>query len=85
VESRVLDIKIFRSQATKIRHKVLMAQQDLLIKVGTIQNHFQMIDQELESIASREKEVGAARVAFQYVVIATTKIEMVGSSKLSIS
>jgi hypothetical protein len=57
----------------------------LLVKVGTIQNHFQTIDQGLESISLREKEVGAARVAFQDVVIATTKIEMVDSSKLSIA
>jgi hypothetical protein len=53
--------------------------------VGTIQNHFQTIDQGLESISLREKEVGEARVAFQDVVIATMKIEMVGSSKLSIT
>jgi hypothetical protein len=84
-ENQVLDIKMFRSQAAEIRQKVLTAQQDLLVKVGTIQNHFQMIDQGLESISLREKEVGAARVAFQDVVIATTKIEMVGSSKLSIA
>jgi hypothetical protein len=57
----------------------------LLAKVGTIQNHFQMIDQGLESIYLREKEAGEARVAFQDVVIAKMKIEMVGSSKLSIA
>ena len=62
-----------------------MAQQDFLVKVGTIQNHIQTIDQGLESISLREKEVGAARVSFQDVVIATAKIEMVGSSKLFIA
>jgi chromosome segregation ATPase len=55
-ENQVLDIKVFRSQATEIRHKVLTAQQNLLVKVGTIQNHFQMIDQVLENISSRERE-----------------------------
>jgi hypothetical protein len=44
-----------------------------------------MIDQVLENISLREREVGAARVAFQDVVIATTKIETVDSSKLSIA
>ena len=83
-ENQVLDIKMFITQAIEIRQKVLMAQQDLLVKVGTIQNHFQMIDQVLENISLREKEIGAARVAFQDVAIATAKIEMVGSSKLSI-
>jgi prephenate dehydratase len=85
VESQVLDIKMFKSQAVEIRQKVLTAQQDLLVKVGTIQNHFQTIDQVLENISLREKEIGAARVAFQDVAIATAKIEMVGSSKLSIA
>jgi hypothetical protein len=56
-----------------------------LLKVGTIQNHFQTIDQVLENISLREREAGAARVAFQDVVIATTKVEMVSSSKLSIA
>ena len=85
VENQVLDIKKFRSQAVEIRQKVLTTQQDLLVKVGTIQNHFQTIDQGLESISLREKEVGAARVAFQDVVIATMNIDMVNSSKLSIA
>jgi hypothetical protein len=62
-----------------------MAQQNLLVKVGTIQNHFQMVDQILENISSREREVGEAQHAFQDVVIATAKIEMVSSSKLSIA
>jgi hypothetical protein len=84
-EKQVVDIKVFRSQAVEIRHKVLTAQQNLLVKVRTIQNHFRMIDQILENISSREREVGAARVTFQDVVIATTKIEMVSSSKLSIA
>ena len=61
-----------------------MAQQDFLVKVGTIQNHFQTIDKVLENIKLRERKVGAARVAFQDVVIAMTKIDMVNSSKLSI-
>jgi hypothetical protein len=83
-ENQVLDIKMFRSQAAEIRYKVLTTQQNLLVKVGTIQNHLQMIDQVLENISWREREFGAARVTFQDVFISTEKIEMVGSSKLSI-
>jgi hypothetical protein len=56
-----------------------------MAKVRTIQNHFRMIEQILENIASREREVGEERVAFQDVVIATTKIERVSTSNLSIA
>ena len=63
---------------------MLATQEDLLAKVETIQNHCQNIDQVLEDISLREREVGAARVAFQEAVIATTKKEMGSSSKLSI-
>jgi hypothetical protein len=44
-----------------------------------------MIHQVLENISLREREVGVARVAFQDVVITMEKIEMVSSSKLSIT
>jgi hypothetical protein len=84
-ENQVVDIKVFRWQAVEIRHKVLKARQNLLLKVRTIQNHFWMIDQILENVSSREREAGAARVTFQDAVIATTKIETVNSSKLSIA
>jgi small-conductance mechanosensitive channel len=84
VESQMIDIGIFQSQAIEIRKRVLAAQQDLLAKVETIQNHCQLIDQVLENISFREKEVGAARVAFQEVVIATTKKETGSSSRFSI-
>jgi hypothetical protein len=83
-ESQVIDIGIFKSQAIEIQKRVSVAQQDLLAKVEAIQNHCQTIDQVLEDISLREREVGAARVAFQEAVIATTKKEMVSSSRLSI-
>jgi hypothetical protein len=63
---------------------VSATQQDLLAKVETIQNHCQIIDRVLEDISLREREVGAARVAFQEAVIATMKKGMGSSSKLSI-
>jgi hypothetical protein len=44
-----------------------------------------MIDQILEDISLQEREAGAAQVAFQDVVIATTNVEVVSSSKLSIT
>jgi hypothetical protein len=84
-KKQVVYIKVFRLQAAEIRHKVLTTQQNLLEKVRTIQNHFRMIEKILGNISLREREVGVARVTFQDVVIATTKIETVSSSKLSIA
>jgi hypothetical protein len=52
--------------------------------VETIQSHFQTIEQALKDIALREREVGAAQVAFQEAVIATSNEEMVSSSIFSI-
>jgi hypothetical protein len=85
VEKQVVDIKVFRSQSAEIRHKVLTAQQNLLEKVRTIQNHFRTIEKILGNISSREREVEVARVTFQDVVIATAKIDTISSSKLSVA
>jgi hypothetical protein len=52
--------------------------------VETIQSHFQTIEKALKDIALREREVGAAQVAFQEAVIATSNEEMVSSSIFSI-
>jgi len=83
-KNQVIDIKVFQSQAMKIQKKVEVAQQNLLAKVETIQNHFQTIDQVLKDISLREREVGATRVAFQEAIIETMKEEMVISYRLSI-
>jgi hypothetical protein len=80
----VIDIGIFQSQAIEIRKRVSGAQQDLLANVEMIQNNCRFIDQVLENISFREKEAGAARVAFQEAVITTTKREMGSSSRFSI-
>jgi hypothetical protein len=63
-ESQMIDIGIFQSQAIEIQKGVSGAQQDLLAKVETIQNHYQLIDQVLENISFREKEAGVARFVF---------------------
>ena len=54
-ENQMIDIGIFQSQAIEIWKRVLATQQDLLAKVETIQNHYQLIDQVLENISFREK------------------------------
>ena len=80
----MIDIGIFQSQAIEIQKRISVVQQGLLAKVETIQNHCQLIDQALENISFKEKDVGVARVIFQEAVIAMTKKEVGSSSKLSI-
>jgi hypothetical protein len=84
VKSQVIDIRIFKSQAIEIQKRLSVAQQDLLAKVEAIENHCRTIDQVLEDISLREREAGAAQAAFQEAFIATTKKEMVSSSRISI-
>jgi hypothetical protein len=64
VESQVIDIGIFQSQVIEIRKRLSSAQQGVLEKVETIQSSFQLIDQVLENLSLKERDVGAARVAF---------------------
>jgi hypothetical protein len=84
VESQVIDIGIFQSQAIEIRKRLSAAQQGLLVKVETIQSNCQLIDQVLENLSLREREAGAARVAFQEAIIATTRREIGSSSSFPI-
>jgi hypothetical protein len=85
VESQVIDIGIFQSQAIEIRKRLSAAQQGLLVKVETIQSSFQLIDQVLENLSLKERDVGAARVAFQEAIIATTRRETSSSSSFPIA
>jgi hypothetical protein len=50
----------------------------MLVKVETIQNSCQLIDQILENLSLREREVGAARITFQEAIIATMRKEING-------
>jgi hypothetical protein len=74
-ESQVINIGIFQSQAMEIRSRVSAAQRSLLAKVKTIRDNCLLVDQVLENLSVREREAGAARVAFQEAVIATTNRE----------
>jgi hypothetical protein len=70
-ESKVIDIGMFQSQAMEIRGRVSAAQQKLLDKVGEIRDNCLLVNRVLENLSAREREAGAARVAFQEAVIAT--------------
>jgi hypothetical protein len=69
----------------EIRSRVSAAQRSLLAKVEMIRDNCLLIDQVLENLSVREREVGAAQVTFQEVVIATTNRESTNSSEFSIS
>jgi hypothetical protein len=84
-ESQVINIEIFQSQAMEIQNRVSAAQRSLLAKVETIRDNCLLIDQVLENLSVREREVEAARVTFQEAVIATTNKESGISSNFSIS
>jgi len=64
VLGQVINIGIFQSQAIEIQRKVSAAQRSLLAKVKTIRDNCLLIDQVLENLSVREREVGVARVAF---------------------
>ena len=49
------------------------AQQSLLTKVENVQDHFRVIDQTLNNIYLREREVIAARTTFQEAVVLSEK------------
>ena len=53
----VVDITMFQDQESEVRKELEAAQQSLLTKVETIQDHFWVIDQALNNICLREREV----------------------------
>jgi hypothetical protein len=84
VESRVIDVEGLKSRATQIRRNISSAQQSLLAKVGTIQEDFLLMHQVFENLSVRERDAGAARVAFQEAVIATNDRISAGSPGLAL-
>jgi hypothetical protein len=56
----VVDVIVFQDQALEVRKELEATQQILLAKVETVQDHFQVIDQALNNIFSREREFIAA-------------------------
>jgi hypothetical protein len=69
----------------EIRSRVSTAQRILLAKVKMIRDNCLLVDQVLENLSVREREVGATRVTFQEAIIATTNRESENSFEFSIS
>jgi hypothetical protein len=70
-ESKTIDIEIVKSRATDIRRRISSAQQSLLNKVGGIREDCLLIHRISENLINKERNVEAARIAFQEAVIAT--------------
>jgi hypothetical protein len=82
---RMINIRIFKSQAIEIQSRVFAAQQNLLAKVEAIRDNCLLVNQVSENLSSIERDAGAARVAFQEAVIATNNRVSAGTPKLTIS
>ena len=69
----------------EIQSRVSAAQQNLLTKVEVIQDNCLLVNQVLENLSVREREAGAARVAFQEAMIATNNRESGSTPRFPIS
>jgi chromosome segregation ATPase len=61
-ENMIVDITMFQAQALEVQKELEVAQQSLLTRVETVQDHFRVIDQALNNICLREREAIAARL-----------------------
>jgi hypothetical protein len=85
VESKFINIRMFQSQAMEIRRRVSAAQRNLLTKVEAIWDNCLLVNQVLENLSDREREAGAAWVAFQEAEIATNNREAGSTPRFTIS
>jgi seryl-tRNA synthetase len=74
-ENMIVDITVFQAQDLEVRKELEATQQSLLTKVKTVQDHFRVIDQELNNIFLREREVISAWTTFQEGVVLGTKYQ----------
>jgi hypothetical protein len=84
-ESRVIDIKGFKSRAIDIQSRISSTQHSLLDKVGVIREDYLLMHRISENLIVKERNTEAARVAFQEAVIATNNRFSVGSPRLTIA
>jgi hypothetical protein len=84
-ESKVINTEMFQSQAIEIQSRVSAAQRNLLTKVEVIRDNCLLVNQVLDNLSAREREVVAARVASQEVVIATNNRDSGSTPKFTIS
>jgi hypothetical protein len=84
-EKMVVDMAVFQAQALEVLKKLEIAQQSLFTKVEIIQNHFWEVNQSLDNIGFREREVTTARTTFQEVVMSSTREEIYVTPRLTVA
>jgi hypothetical protein len=85
VESKMIDVEGFKSQAIDIRGRISSVQQSLLDKVRVIREDCVLMHHISENMIVKEKNAEVARVAFQEVVIATNNRFSTDSPGLTIA
>jgi DNA-directed RNA polymerase subunit H (RpoH/RPB5) len=84
-ENMIVDITMFQDQALEVLKELGAAQQILLTKVETVQDHFRVIDQALNSICLREREAISTWTTFQEAFVSSTKEGEAVTSRLFVS
>jgi hypothetical protein len=79
-----VDISSFHTQALEINEKLEKAQQDLFVKVDSIQNCYQAVDLSLKDIYIKERESFSNQVKFQEVLLLVPKDDVSDFHRLSL-
>ena len=73
IEGTSIEISAFQTQALEINERLEIAQQDLFLKVDSIQRWYQEIELSLKDIYVKEREAHSAWVRFQEAIILVHK------------
>jgi hypothetical protein len=84
IEGQVVNITTFQPQALELHEKLQVEQQNMLSKIGIIQNYFLEVSHSLDSIVLKEKEVAVARAAFQKAIVFLAREEVPTIPKLTV-
>jgi hypothetical protein len=84
-EKEVVDILAFQTQSLEVHKELESTQRSLFNKVEAIQNHFQVVNQALDNICLKEREVIAARTNFQEAVVSSAREGVSMVSRFSVS
>jgi hypothetical protein len=81
----MINVRMFKSQVIKIRSRVSAAHRNLLTKVEAIRDNCFLVNQVSENLSTREREAGAAQVAFQEAMITTNNRVSESTPRFTIS
>jgi hypothetical protein len=69
----VVDILYFQTQTLEVHKEPESTQRSLFNKVEAIQNHFQVVNQDLDNICLKEREAIVARTNFQEEIVSSVR------------